>query len=246
MSDIVLDKDTLITDSYYRKIDDDVNAYLNDPKRVEVYDLLDEKHKESVDECVAETLEAAKRAEQAISMDLNELLPIGGVNRFAEFKKRLKPMDSLRRKIIADSKDYGGSYRRAAHNICDSVRYTIIIGDDDSYVNQVDEYLHNLEDLGYEVVDFKNNWGKPYYQGINVRIASRFNSDMIFEIQFHTTFGYEIKEGFTRTLYKVSRDTLAPHSLRVRANQLRKFLQSKVPVPINAVGYDYDPEVKRR
>lgn len=99
--------------------------------------------------------------------------------------------------------------------------------------------------MGYDVIDVKNNWGKPAYQGINVRLAVSENNDL-FELQFHTPVGYQIKEGNTRDLYQVIREESAPLELKTRANNLKNFIQTKVIAPVDALGYQYDSEIKRR
>ena len=230
----------------YSKIREDVYHYLHSPeylKRKTDYKALSFEHKQIVDMVVQEVYERAISIEPHISEDLKNLV-INENSKLVSFEHRLKTIASLQRKIIADSKDYNGSYKRAAYNICDSVRYTIVIPDDE-YILKVDEYLHRLESMGYDVIDVKNNWGKPAYQGINVRLAVSENNDL-FELQFHTPVGYQIKEGNTRDLYQVIREESAPLELKTRANNLRILLQTKVIAPVDALGYQYDSEIKRR
>ena len=230
----------------YSKIREDVYHYLHSPeylKRKTDYKALSFEHKQIVDMVVQEVYERAKSIEPHISEDLKNLV-INENSKLVSFEHRLKTIASLQRKIIADSKDYAGSYRRAAYNLADSVRYTIVIPDDE-YILKVDEYLHRLESMGYDVVDVKNNWGKPAYQGINVRFAVGGENDL-FELQFHTRKGYHIKEKNTRDLYQVIREETAPFELKVRANELRILLQTTVVAPIGALDYQYESEVKRR
>lgn len=230
----------------YFKIRDDVQEYLNSEEykgHLSTYEVLDDSHKKVVSDYANQVYENAKLIEPMISKDLQNLV-LDNEGYLISFNHRLKTIYSLRRKIIADSKDYDGSYHRAAHNICDSVRYTIII-DDNNYIDKVDDYLHKLEDIGYQVIELKNNWGKPLYQGINVRIVTKNGKD-IFELQFHTPVSYQIKEKNTRDLYHVIRDENAPVELQIRANKLRKLLQSRVVPPINSIEYQYDSEIKRR
>ncbi len=222
-----------------------VDAYLSDPDRLHAtsYDKLDPRHRKIVASYVDLIYNNSKLIEPSISKDLYDLLK--NEKAYLEsFEHRLKTIESLRRKVIADSKDYEGSYYRAAHNICDSIRYTIII-EDSIYIEKVDEYLHSLENMGYEVLELKNNWGTNFCQGINARFSDK-NTDTIFEIQFHTPVGYQIKEQNTRDLYQVIRDESAPPSLMVRANKLRKLLQTRVEIPENAIGYSYDSDIIRR
>lgn len=229
----------------YFEIRDDVQEYLNSDtyKNNSSYQRLNSSHKKVVSNYANLVYENSKLIEPTISRDMQILVSdLDGY--LVSFDHRLKTVDSIRRKIIADSKDYNGSYHRAALNLCDSVRYTIVI-DDHLYVDKVDDYLHKLEDMGYLVLDVKNNWGKAFYQGINTRIVAKNHED-IFEVQFHTPVSYQIKEKNTRDLYLVIRDEFAPLELQVRANKLRKLLQTRVVAPENAKEYQYDPDVKRR
>lgn len=239
-----------ITAEEYLRIRQDVTTYLDEQefrKSPSTFDLLDSKHKEVVSNYANLVYQNAKLIEPEISNDLSILLEDGKA-KFTSFEHRLKTVDSIRRKIIADSSDYKGSYYRAMDNICDSVRYTFII-EDEIYINQIEKYLHELEDMGYEVVEFANYWGTSFYQGINTRIVSKNGKD-IFELQFHTPMGYFIKESCTRDLYQVVRDPNAPKELVKDANRLRRLFQGTVKIPegviVNLEKYQYSSNSKRR
>ena len=193
-----------------------------------------------------------KRAEAIISEVTNDLLDLeSDIGVLRGLEHRIKPFTSIVEKTVADSVDYGGSYERAARNINDSVRFTFVIPDN-IYVEKIDECLHTLEDLGYQVVEFKNKWKKIEFKGISVRLAAKNNED-IFEIQFHTPLAYKIKEGddreskehSTRSLYQVSRDESAPEWLRLKADKLRIYLQTFIEVPVGALDYTFEPNIRR-
>lgn len=154
----------------------------------------------------------------------------------------LKEKASIERKIIADSYAYLGDFEKASSGIRDSVRYTIIFEDED-YTQGVDNFLHQLENLGYYDIEVKNNWStnkddkKRTCQGINVKLKSR--EGMYFEIQFHTPNSHDIKETNTRRLYRVIRDKNAPDFRRNQANNLRILLQSRVNAPDNIEDYRF-------
>lgn len=232
-----------ITVDEYLRTREDVSAFLEAKSKSNItsFDKLpDERHKKIVLDNAKAVYERSKLIEPSISKDLSILLSeIGG--EFKSFDHRIKEIEGLKRKIIADSREYKGSYSRAAHNLCDGVRYTIVI-DDLEYVSKVDLFLHKLEELEYLVIDFKNNWGKELYQGFNVRICCPNGND-IFELQFHTPYGYDIKEGSTRDLYRVVRDDdISPSviELKKRCNKLRKIFQKSVKIPIGALDYDFE------
>ncbi len=192
----------------------------------------------------------AKLIEPEITNDLMRIQNDIGILKGLEH--RVKPFSSILEKTVSDSVDYDGSYFRSSKNINDSVRYTFVIPED-IYIEKVDECLHKLEDLGYQVIALKNKWGSIEFKGINARLVAK-NNDDIFEIQFHTPMAYRIKEGndskerenSTRTLYQVSRDKAAPEWLRLRADKLRIYLQTFINVPEGALDYMYDPEIRRR
>ena len=162
-----------------------------------------------------------------------------------EFKPShvLKEKHSIERKILADSEAYHGNLVAAMKGIRDSVRYTVIFSDQNYTVN-VDNFLHQLENMGYYDLEVKNNWGSKACQGINVKLRAKDGT--FFEIQFHTDRGHYIKEKCTRKLYRVIRDDNAPAKLRGMASKLRKILQAAVFAPAGAKEYKFDSSLKRR
>ena len=226
---------------YLRKRDE--KEYLTDFDKLSLYDKI---------RVLTGSKLLRKRAEAIIREVTNDLLDLeGDIGVLRGLEHRIKPFASIVEKTVADSVDYGGSFERAARNINDSVRFTFVIPDD-VYVEKIDECLHTLEDLGYQVVEFKNKWNKQEFKGINVRLVAKNNED-IFEIQFHTPLAYKIKEGddreskehSTRSLYQVSRDESAPEWLRLKADKLRIYLQTFIEVPVGALDYTYEPNIRR-
>ncbi len=231
----------IITEEEYLSIREDVDSYLQDRANIDpLHKLSSGIHRSIVIEQADETYKKAELIEPAISLDVSGLVE-PEYSELRGFEHRLKTIRSLRRKIIADSKDYQGSYLEAANNLSDVVRYTIVIPDE-LYVEKVDEYLNKLESIGYTIIDFKNNWGKDTCQGYNVRLGNKDGNGR-FELQFHTPFGYQIKEGSTRDLYEVIRDENADLEaviLKIKAEKLRRALQKRVPVPKGAIEYKYN------
>ena len=241
--------DSEITIDEYLQIREDVACFLEEKmkRKTCAFDKLpSDKHREIVLNNAIDVYNKSKEIEPFISKDLcNLALSLGG--ELKSFEHRLKGIESLKRKIIADSKEYEGDYSRAAHNICDGVRYTVVI-DDLEYVEIANNYLQELEKKGYLVVDFKNNWGKDFYQGFNVRLSPP-STEEIFEIQFHTPYGYQIKEGSTRDLYEVVRDdgfSKELLELKQKCNKLRKVFQKSVKIPPNALKYNFEHNVKSK
>ena len=236
-----------ITVEEYLKIREDVAVFLEERAKNNTtsFDRLPTKqHKKIVLKNAELVYEKSKLIEPIITRDLFTLLE-EGISEFKSLNHRLKDLEGLKRKIISDSKDYDGSFSDAASNLRDGVRYTIVLPDE-LYVLKTDEYLHKIEDMGYNVIEFKNCWGKPLYQGFNVIIKCP-NTECFFELQFHTPYGYQIKEGSTRDLYQVVRDddmSLETIELKKRANKLRRIFQRSVPIPYGAKEYNYSSERK--
>ncbi|MBQ8891523.1 MAG: hypothetical protein IJ068_01500 [Bacilli bacterium] len=193
-----------------------------------------------------------KRAEAIITEITSDVIDLeSDIGVLKGLNHRIKPFSSIVEKTVADSLDYNGSYERAANNINDLIRFTFVIPDN-LYINNIDQCLHRLESMGYQVIEFKNKWNSKEFKGINVRLAAKNNED-VFEIQFHTPLAYKIKEGddpeskkhSTRSLYQVSRDESAPVWLRLKADKLRMYLQQFIEVPEGAIEYTYDPEIRR-
>ena len=209
------------------------------------FDLLNESEQEMIISYCKEIRRRALEYEPSITDDLIDMeLEIGTL---MELEHRIKPLESIIKKTVSDG--IGGNYQEAASKLKDIVRYTFVVNDN-IYVLKIDECLHRLENMGYQVLEFKNNWDKPYFKGINVRLATK-DSQNIFEIQFHTPFAYRTKEGTdleskkssTRNLYIVSKDRKAPEWLRLQVNRLRRHLQSYIKIPEGAIGYRYNSNV---
>lgn len=244
------DKDVWSMDKYF-SVRIAIEEYFNGPEymnRLTSYDKLSLDEKKVVAECADLIYNTASQIAPSITLDIKSLVQDNEAVLLSDKNgtplHTLKTIEGLRRKIIADSVGYNGNYMEAAKNIRDSVRYTIII-EDNLYTKKVDEYLHRLEELGYRDFDVKNNWGTTACQGVNVKIRNK-NTDDVFELQFHTPMGHQIKEGSTRDLYQIIREDEADLELKNKANKLRMLLQSKVPIPEGIKEYRFETGVKRR
>ena len=238
---------TNLTIDKYLNIREEVDCYLQEMrKRPTQFDLLSKEEQEKVLENANLVMKKSILIEPNISNDLINLVnQIGGT--LVGFKHRIKGLESLKRKIIADSRELisESKYRDAAMSLGDGVRYTIVL-DDLEYVEKADLFLHELENLGYKIVDFKNNWGKPFYQGFNIRISCPLDIG-VFELQFHTPYGHQIKEGSTRDLYQVVRDEYKGEGAletKRKANILRQYFQKTVNIPPNALYYEFKTNTK--
>ena len=234
-----------ITVEEYLRIREDVTTFLEEKAKTNItsFDRLPTKQHQKIVLKNAELVyEKSKIIEPIITSNLFGLYE-EGISEFKSLEHRIKDIEGIKRKIISDSKDYDGSYSDAASNLRDGVRYTIVLPEE-LYVLKTDEYLHKLEDMGYVIEEFKNCWGKPLYQGFNVIIKCP-ETDDYFELQFHTPYGYQIKEGSTRDLYQVVRDddmSKEVIELKKKANKLRRIFQASVPIPEGAKEYRFSSD----
>jgi hypothetical protein len=126
----------------------------------------------------------AEKAELSISPKVQTLAAEFG--RLDGFGKRLKEVDSLKRKVagkIVDQPDV----TKILPYINDSVRYTIVL-EDAAYVAGVESAITKMEEL-FDKVEVKNAWkkseNKNEYKGINTTWRDR-ETGHLFELQFHT------------------------------------------------------------
>ena len=230
----------------YFSIREDVDIYFTSDSyrgKEDAYSKLSSDKKKEVDMCSDRVYNNACLTAPSITEDIKTLVS-DNIGKLIPLDHTIKTKESLRRKIISDSVDYFGDYSTAADMLRDSVRYTIIL-DEDIYTQKVDEYLHKLQEMGYQSIEVKNNWNGLKCRGINSKIKSK-DGKTFFELQFHTPMGYQVKEGSTRDLYQIIREMEADASLRERASKLRKLLQSKINIPQGALDYQYDSEIKSR
>lgn len=143
---------------------------------------------------------------------------------------RLKGEDSLARKIDADAvKEYDGDRARAAGNISDSVRYTMVV-DDDNYTAAVGSTIKQLESEGYSV-RAKNFWKEgDDYQGINAKATK---DGVTVELQFHTPASLGFKEG--------RQGFIDP-----KYNVLNRATGKRVPLSLHAVYENYRTATSNR
>jgi len=183
----------------------------------------------------------ALRMEQQVTNDLYNLLENGAY--FVELEHRFKSKKRLMNKIYTRVINKGYDPIKVGNEIGDTLRYTIIF-DYNTYIEQVNAYLKELEEMGYKIIKFKNRWSEVYYKGINVHIEDYYKRK--FEIQFHTKENHDIKEIFSREPYNLIRNNNAPNELLIKAYLLRRIYQKKVRIPKGALSYQYENKAKKK
>lgn len=150
------------------------------------------KSKGKTHETATKVLNAAKRAEKAVTRDLLLASALGdGELEGLDF--RFKGRGSLERKIVDKSAKKGISQDEYAQQITDALRYTNM-SDPDHLTDDFNLMKQSLESKGYSMVEVANTlWDEnAEYRGINTLVQTP--NGYTFELQFHTPQSLEIKE----------------------------------------------------
>lgn len=142
--------------------------------------------------------EQAARVEAKVSADMRSLAQTQG-GTLEGFEHRLKSQESIARKLRTKNRT----------TIGDALRYTIVLPDE-IYAVQVQFVLDALRQKGYQEVSVENYWGtRDDYQGINTNFLVP-GTDLVMELQFHTSHSLRLKEEVIHSLYEQYR--LMPNS----------------------------------
>lgn len=168
----------------------------------------------------------ATQVEGRVSHDMQVLAEEQG-GKLEGFQYRLKTEESIARKLKAKNKT----------SISDSLRYTIVLPDD-LYAVQVQFILDAMKAKGYKEVSVENYWGPgDDYQGINTNFVVP-GSDIVMELQFHTSNSLRLKEEVVHVLYEQFR-TLPDSNpgKQMLFNVMKKYWDFvKVPVGAERIG----------
>ena len=149
---------------------------------------------------------------------------------------KLKGKDSLARKILSENKRTGVDLDVVSDEINDSVRYTMIT-DESNYLEKSKETLKKLQDEGYTIKFARNTWNNLYYKGLNTTIQTP--SGVNFELQFHTTDSFIIKDCDSHIYYEIRRNDFVDESDKALATEIQRLYTSTIPNPDGIVGYDF-------
>lgn len=145
-------------------------------------------------------------------------------------QNRLKTTDSLARKIDADAKkDYNGDIDKAASEISDAIRYTMVL-DETNYTQGLSSLRDKFTADGYSVRT-KNAWqeGNPY-MGVNMKLTK---DGLTTELQLHTRKSLEVKESQLTPRYQKYRISTDPVERKNLYREMVAISQS-VPFPSQA------------
>ncbi len=178
-------------------------------------------------------LNRAVSHETAITQDLTDVTDEHSY--LAGLENRFKNLDSLSRKIKADSIEKKISLQGAAEGVGDVLRYTMVITPE-KYSESVKSSMDSLLNKGYRVVKFRNAWGDKFYQGINVVMMDK--NDCKFELQYHTPQSFDIKTQ-SHEFYEIRRSSTATPEERAKAVKDSIEINSLVDMPDRADGVSY-------
>ncbi|HEU1662513.1 TPA: minor capsid protein [Streptococcus pneumoniae] len=155
---------------------------------------------------------------------------IAGENKLAGLEFRKKTVESLSRKIIADSLVENISLSKAVSKINDALRYTTIF-DSDTFTEEYLKMKQKLIAEGYKIVKVKNTWPVDGpYKGVNTVVEK---DGINFEMQYHTQESFDLKNGSLHELYEKYRDTNTSDLERMKLFKEMLDLSNGLEIPKN-------------
>ncbi|CEV92340.1 phage putative head morphogenesis protein%2C SPP1 gp7 family [Streptococcus pneumoniae] len=160
----------------------------------------------------------------------SDMQRIAGENKLAGLEFRKKTVESLSRKIIADSLVENISLSKAVSKINDALRYTTIF-DSDTFTEEYLKMKQKLIAEGYKIVKVKNTWlvDGPY-KGVNTVVEK---DGINFEMQYHTQESFDLKNGSLHELYEKYRDTNTSDLERMKLFKEMLDLSNGLEIPKN-------------
>ncbi|HHG7476364.1 TPA: minor capsid protein [Streptococcus pneumoniae] len=160
----------------------------------------------------------------------SDMQRIAGENKLAGLEFRKKTVESLSRKIIADSLVENISLSKAVSKINDALRYTTIF-DSDTFTEEYLKMKQKLIAEGYKIVKVKNTWlvDGPY-KGVNTVVEK---DGINFEMQYHTQESFDLKNGPLHELYEKYRDTSTSDRERMKLFKEMLDLSNELEIPKN-------------
>lgn len=178
-----------------------------------------------------QVLEKATRHEARISGDLRSIARARKA-KMVGLEHRMKGKASLSRKIAADVDDKGVTAAKAAAEISDANRYTMVFRANE-YTRGAEQAMQALKERGYEIEKVKNYWAQGNaYRGIN--IIAKTPGGQRFELQFHTPASYAMKTKTNHKWYEVWRDDTKGLGERAAASQRMVSNASALKMPKGA------------
>jgi hypothetical protein len=148
----------------------------------------------------------------------------------------LKGRTSLFRKLSGESVGpASGGERglgRAASAVNDTVRYTLVYGDD-VYVAKAASTVQALQDEGFRLTKAKSFWGSDRYEGVNLTLHDP-QTGRLLEVQLHTPRSWAATKA-THDDYELFRDANVPTGLKA---QLQRRIADQFAIVPRPPGID--------
>lgn len=189
----------------------------------------------AIDSAAKKLFTTAQKLEPGVSKIMKAAIPSYAHLDEQGFNNRLKSHASTVRKLGKYIIKRGQTLEQATQSLKDSLRYTVILPPD-KYVEGIKQTLDNLKTSGLTVSAFRNTWGTPIYQGVNVN--AKTPEGQVMELQFHTPDSSTTK-ALNHVDYEVYREVTTTPEVKEKTNAIMKDRQSKLKVPQGAVGYSY-------
>jgi len=173
----------------------------------------------------------AVEREPKITNDLQKITDeVGGELVGLDF--RLKTPESFARKISTDMMETGEPENSIISKIYDTIRYTNV-STPEKLVEIYGGTVEKFEKLGYHLNRVKNTWCIPNasYKGVNAVFQSPLGDN--FELQFHTTESFALKQGNLHKLYEERRLTSTSQQRKSELDNIMVELSSKLKIPKN-------------
>ena len=171
-----------------------------------------------------ELINTLSKIEPKVTQDLMNLAKANG-GKMEGLEFRLKTPESLERKLASDGIN---------EPMNDVLRYTIII--DDDLAKGTSAILKGLESKGYQTVKIKNTFQKgQIYKGINTNVKTPDGN--IFEIQYHTSESFNVKQNINHSLYEEYRllDKTSQEAINLEKRMIENSNTIKLPQNINKI-----------
>lgn len=161
----------------------------------------------------------------------------------AGFDRRFKHPDRLKEKVADRMRTKGRSPAETLAQIPDVVRFTFQYSES-AYSAGVMKDVQRLEAKGFTQVERRATWESDQYKGINTRWREP-ESDVTFEVQFHTKASREAKELTHKAYERIRSITDQTPEADQEISELKEFqrrVNSMIPVPpgVADIG-DYPP-----
>ena len=173
----------------------------------------------------------AKKHEASITRDVSDAAKATR-GKLHGMEHKLKTYASIKRKIETDAEEKRTTISKAARDLKDANRYTLL-SDNDSFVSDYETFKQNLIDKGYKEVRCRNYFedyrlGKVKHKA--VQSVFETPDGYRFEMQFHTPASQRAKDKKV-PIYEERRKPGLSYERQLELERQMDLLAANVPVP---------------